>query len=802
MAIQMPQKDEIERRSSTGDASTTGPSRPDSSSRGRTRIKSSVRVLGLAMIVEERGSGARLVARYPTHPSLEETQMSHSSTLVDRNESESSGGANTKHVATDSHHRDDDENTDDNETSHTNDLFFTLTARQMAKLFRTKNSLCNQPMTLRVNRTVFCCYAVLMDMDENASPMLESGSTHAANSNSDSELTHFSIVVALSTQEGEASVPFSNFWDGNNEDQMDLERYVHHVETAAANVTDNKKEEKKKKKKSASRVSTAFLAIRRVHISLARLCRALEREEHRCRYVSLQASAFFKIRNEQQKRWEEIVMSTSRTGRAGKQTTANSGSVLSTGNADSHPRKGRHVRQNSFGAAAGGGTTLDDAMNKLSAPPSVKQEQEKEQETLELMLSLPPPERQPGLPKHHGNLVRELCSVYHALSRKDYEYTPTPASLLCEDDSVVYINQHLAIPIEAAGLDGPHLSASTEKGQSVQPYHTLLFPHASPSELLQTFLSSGSAAPQRMEQLLLTVNPQKPLTEIALEADLPLNVALEIASFLVLRHICVTSHVVSLQSRLACLATDRIPDLLLDFSQTFPGINLIGVTSFLTNSTSLGHAMKIVTDNENEDGLWIREMLLSSPSYQNRQRKSDAGNAFYRARTPSPFSHNVDTANKILPLNSYDQYSSQHPHASTQAVPVPVIPEQSLLRHNQWMKGLEEILFSIAVWLLSRRVITHMQDYIVVVDAIQQESERNVTSSDPDELLFKELVELGYLEGDLSVTALSWRLGMDPTKLKAWGLRHKCISVLTRVPKSVDDDGWQRLSLASSLKSS
>lgn len=783
MAIQMPLKDESERRSysaySAGNASSARPFRQGASTGMRRKDQALLRVLGVALIVEERGAGARLVARYPTHPSTDDSQPLQSTT--DR----SSGTFqrdNNRNAASDAQ-RDGDDTADDNENSQTNDLFFTLTVRQLAKLFRTKKSLCNQPMTLRVNRTIFCCHAVLMDSAEegvvaDTKASAETSCQDGA-ANFDTELTHFSIVVALSAPVGEAAVPFSTFWDGSNEDKMDLERYLQHI---ATNDTDGKHDVKKKKEKTAARVSSAFLAVRRVHISLARLCRALEREEHRCRYVSLQSSAFFKIRNEQQKRWEEIAMVTSRSGTDGKQSGTSSGTVLSGGNNESHPRKGRHVRQNSFGTAAGGATALENAFQKLVVTHSVRQEQEKEQEILEIMLSLAPPERRPGIPKHHGNLVRELCSVYHALSRKDYEYPPTPASLLCEQESVVYINQHLAIPIEAVGLDGPQSSISMDKGCLVQPYHTLLFPYASPSELLQTFLSDGSAAPQRMEQLLLTVNPQKPLTEIAIEADLPLHVALEIASFLVLRHVCVTSQVVSLESRLACLAIDRIPDLLLDFSQAFPGINLFAVTSFLTNSPSLGHTMSTLTRSENEDGLMLREMLMASPIYQNRQRKTDSGSGFQRNRFPGLLSNSIDTAYVMSELNSS--------RVTTQSNTVPAPQEDSIMWHQQLMKDLEEILFSISVWLLSRRIITHMCDYIIVVGAMEsfrQESKQPINSSDPDEMLFKELLDLGYLNGDVSITALSWRLGMDPKKLKSWGLRHPSVSVLTRVPRSLDD---------------
>ena len=147
---------------------------------------------------------------------------------------------------------------------------------------------------------------------------------------------------------------------------------------------------------------------------------------------------------------------------------------------------------------------------------SVEQEQEKEQDILELMLACNPQDtaqdqHQPYGNRQHGNLVRDLVAVFHSLSRNDHDYPPTPSSLLCERDAVVYVNQHFAIPIDAAGLSGHSRIASFVQGiplsqqhkigsvpisegglPVVRPYYTLLFPHASPSELLQTFYSSES----------------------------------------------------------------------------------------------------------------------------------------------------------------------------------------------------------------------------------------------------------------------------------------------------------------------
>lgn len=145
---------------------------------------------------------------------------------------------------------------------------------------------------------------------------------------------------------------------------------------------------------------------------------------------------------------------------------------------------------------------------------------------------------------------------------------------------------------------------------------------------------------------------------------------------------------------------------------------------------------------------------------------------------------------------------------------------------QQCAENLEELLYAIAIWLLSHKVLTHLQEYLVVVAAssphpvalttdsaasvnagsssslistLKRETEEEApkgsnsnlattsTPNDPDENLFRELVEAGYFNGDLSLTALSWKTGIDPQTLRSWGLRHRRVRVLTRMPTAADD---------------
>jgi hypothetical protein len=803
--------------------------------------KAPLKVLGIALIVDEKGIGARLVARYPT---------SQPSKNKSRDLNGGSGGAEGDEIRLDltklveesaEHHHDDEEEEEEKE----DDLFFTLTSHQMAKLFRTKKALCNQPMTLRVNRTIFCCHAALMESYDDEIPK-------------QSQLTLFSVVVALSAPAREAVVPFGNFWDSSmdsssdnhvttalpttNDDHLDLERYLRHVtqdaqeknhpNDSSTSRRKNKSTDIARKKKTAARVSSAFLAIRRVHISLARLCRALEREERRCAYVSLQSQDFFHIRNERQKQWEALQGNRHLHGSSQSAGgTTGSGGGGGGGSTDHPPpRKPRHVRHASFGAAAGSATgavsSLEQALQNLTVTPAIPQEQEKEQEILELMLSAPPNRHS----RHYGNLVGELVSVFHSLSRSDHNggsiddqeeeegggrdgHPPTPSSLLCEQGSVVYINQHLAVPMEAVGKDTTTSDLTPSSGSTgpstVQPYHTLLFPHASPSELLQTFQAAGSMAPQRLEQLLLTVNPQKSLAEIAIDANLPMHTTMQMASFLVSHGAAVVSDVISSHSRLTCLNIDLIPILSLDFSQAFPGVHLFGVVAFLTTSRTLGATMANLTaagmgpttlnhgdsfdlgsgsGDDDDMTAWIQESLMTSQAYQNRlkiratdsSKKAGGGRTIggsSKERTPDdsfhqPFSH-ISQPPPALEEGLFHQYQYQQHYKEQQQYRV---------------KELEELLYSMAIWLLSHGIITHLQEYIVVLEATNavESTDENENNTQPaDDILFQELMDFGYLNGNLSLQSLAWRLGMSKKTLRAWGHRYNRVRIFWRVPLTV-----------------
>jgi hypothetical protein len=794
------------------------------------------RVLGIAMIVDQRGVGAHLVARYPTQPSVPSPQgldssSTRGSTPMEQDDDETDPSANKP-----------TKNSKNNE----DDLFFTLTPRQMAKLFRTKKTLCGQPMTLNVNGTVFCCRAILMQDEETApntatttattatedalmsstTPGVTSVPSTEANYSSKDQLELFSVIVALSSPIGTSSTPFSDWYDGASEDQLDLQRYMADIATSTAKTVQRPGRTK------AGKVSSTFLSIRRVHLSLARFCRVLEREEHRCQYVSLQANQFIQIRNERQKKWEEQKLGQTRGVGTSKQgPTSGGASTTSVGTnqtvSDHHRRPRPHMRSGSFsmpltpstdrvgGGGGGGGGVEDRSSFNITASMSNHLEQELEQETLELMLAAPPPSpsedagsTEKQRQHHYGNLARELVQIFHSLSRNDHDFTPTPESLLSERDGVVYVNQHIAIPVEAVSLN----PAQSNQGRTaaVRPYHTLLFPHTSPSELLQTFQSSGSAPPQRLQQLLLTVNPQKPLSDIAIDANLPQYTTMEIASYLVAHGACVTSPIVSRLSRLGCFQIYRIPTLALDFSHSFPNVDLFRLVSFLSSSKTLGEAMSTLTNLDSDDGLWLRESLASPSlapmlrsssltslggSPQHDERTSDA-NLTGLNKEPAP----ATGAGVMGVVRGQDQQQSQNPQQSQQQQQ----QQQGAQQSHQWVEELEELLYAMAIWLLSHRVLSQVQEYLLVVEksddanaayynstniVATHSNNPAIGSSDTGETLFRELLESDLLNGNFSVSALSWRLGFDPPKLRSWACRHERIRIISRIPAPGDD--WE-----------
>jgi len=312
-----------------------------------------------------------------------------------------------------------------------------------------------------------------------------------------------------------------------------------------------------------------------------------------------------------------------------------------------------NVSSSSSGPGGGGKSSQPSCAHHSSTDKKKQRNENKQQAIIELMLTALPPTPMPinsslnatvveeddeNIRFHRrrqirifGNLARELVQTYHALARNEIVFHSPPESLLSNRDAIVYINNHIAVYIEAASarpvqcrigsyssqlgqqfVDHTHIAGQAHStkiprsvGKSIpfiRSYHTLLFPHAPPSELLQTISSSSQStngmeeqhhagpqdsSQQRLEKLLLVASPFKSLNEMATEAALPLPVIIEIAASLVESGTCISVPVMTSATRFVCQdsAIKRITSLSLIFAQRFgPLVSIFMAVSAATAS--------------------------------------------------------------------------------------------------------------------------------------------------------------------------------------------------------------------------
>ena len=117
-------------------------------------------------------------------------------------------------------------------------------------------------------------------------------------------------------------------------------------------------------------------------------------------------------------------------------------------------------------------------------------------------------------------------------------------------------------------------------------------------------------------------------------------------------------------------------------------------------------------------------------------------------------------------------------------------------QHKLWEEEMEELLYAMAMWLLSHRLLCQIQDYVVVEsisadgnpdNELDSSSRQYISQS--DEKILKELVESDCLDGNISIPAICWRMSLEPAKLRKWALRHPRARIISRMPLPGDD--WE-----------
>ena len=663
------------------------------------------RALGIALVVEELGKFSKVAFRYPPSPSRDYSEKNNSNI----------GGKTVEN--------DRDRLLEDN-------IFFTLSPAVMAKLFRTKPALCGQPMTLSVGGTLFCCRSVLLNQSHGANVVDDNASLHSKHSTQTGSATNtsssldrlvmFNIIVAV--------LPLSSATNS-------------HLQTDSPGKHDKVRKEFR---------SQNYPAIRRIHLSLSRLCAVLEREERRCLYMSRQVSMLLEISRR-----------------------ADSSSKKSSINNDDNQEDDQWVQAD----------TMD--LMITAKPPAPVTVESGNSDVRDFRTAIP----------LHGNLASELAEIYHSMERNDVVFQISPALLLTGRGGIVYINLHIAVLIEATTQDVSNVKHLDLYVPFLRKYHTILFPHVSASELLRNFASTGSSSDgdlsqRRLEKLLLVCDPFKNLSEMALDAALPLTSIMESAMSLIEFGACISAPVITSSTRFACQngAVKLMSSLAMEFSQQFSHVTpiFILVAALIGSQTSEKH---MSTSTYVNFGDIIRFCRLAFDGIFSTEDEN-------KTKETIPSTIRILTNRLVTSLSANKKSSGIGIDVDTNGGDIS-------------FQNVESLLISMTTWVRSHSIIVEMKDYLVASKSSKVDVEMKKTSPTTEskksidfraspfayediESIYKECISQKYLDGSISTQALSWRLGISSRRMEAlrdWGVQEKKLQVVTRIPDDSDDWG-------------
>ena len=419
--------------------------------------------------------------------------------------------------------------------------------------------------------------------------------------------------------------------------------------------------------------------------------------------------------------------------------------------------------------------------------------------------------------RHHGNLARELAHVFHSLSKHDDPSCPStiPAYLsrVSGREGVVYINRHIAIPLEPVGATSiplPNFNAPLSKSDKygcVRPYHTLLFPHSSPSEILKNLLdetgsssmnnaihtstvganimstsstagsitdmSTSSSLSHTIRRILTQLHPRKSLQELAWDVALPLPQVMDAATWLVQSGVCVAIMPVLRKNRYACVegVVGKMGRLALPFWQTF-GMRSKHCRFYLGGTSAKGvggragapHVFVIVSalttmsrNNTNAQGEGLPIVTAASPtlgdaidsicgidqSTQGDRNFNSIALSTRRASAGSLVGARVGVANPTSLRSVVGSSTVGGVHRRM---------ESGTKDASSKTAPTLDVVYSMAVWLLAQKVITEVKDYLLAVGSLCDESVSGESKSDGNgSILVSLMSEYGYTNSAASV---------------------------------------------------
>ena len=833
-------------------------------------------VIGIAFVVQEERKEAKLLFKYPQHGYDHDNRASTSTAVTEMHYRNVKGGklkgdkiAET--TATTSIRHQGGEGGGGNQNKTTSNIFFRLNASIFAKLFRTKNALCDQPVSLNIEGTIFCCRTVCI-LSEEKGP-----------SEDPKMKLLFSIIVAVKPIYHENSInptrtilssSVSNDLMGGTRRRRscsstsmirhdDDKRNNKNEKQAISDDNSTKQQQQEQQRRHSKNnytylyhsvnehTSLHFEAVRRVHVSISRLCKVLEREEKRCLYVTRQTAHLVNVGGG----FEQTKSSSNSVEQGGGGKNSNEGDGANNGGKN----KGSGTRSSSIDISDNPVVSAIGIYSTQPAKQSTNEqhitEEEVQQKRLDLMLAAPPPpahkytsgnnmSNDAGTDQGHdessaqlrykrnciprecipiqGNLAVELAQTYHALSRNILDIRPSADALLSGRDGIVYINMYIAVKIEAAEDLKTNNIPSFVRSSPVpylRKYHTLLFYPIPAADLLRhkkvnfPKMNADGHILRNIEKLLhVAHDPFKRFDAMAKEMALPLSMVIDAAVLLLEAGACIAIPAMNDTSKFGCSSNSvsMVASQKLDFAQRFGSIPIFMVLSVVTNPVNSVNKAPMVlsgvttpfnsvnktsnprkmTKNERDakHTISIKEILDFSKS-ATRALRSNEGTSHDNVQME--ILDNVPTAIRIITKQILDMIK-------TMMIPVGFahIIAQVGKEAGFETRFVQEAFKTMIKWLRARSIIVEEKEFLVSTTELNgtegEGSRSHVDDSFKGYGEFLNIILKDTCNGNVSTLALHWKYNRSIQYIEAfrdWGVKNNRIKSVRRISSAKDDWG-------------
>ena len=686
-----------------------------------SNLKKNFEIHGVALMVEEAGQRAKVVLRYPSAEESNSSEMSH----------------------------------------HPN-LFHSMPNRVMEKLFRPMPPLCDKPLTLTVGRTIFCCRAATIQETVN------DRQDNDIETQSESKLVLFSIIIALSYEKETKKYRDKT---NSNPDLSPLQvqksiRMIHDLLKRVCCIL----QREERRCDYVTRQASMLLAI--IEEEKQRMTLFPSKSTHQSKEsLSLSDGTHGSLCLSQG-------INLSSPNNMNMSLSAGVGNLNmndNMGQSSFHPKS--VIRNSSNQAHDGDGYMQVDSYNDPIRF-------ENQQNVIELMLAateFSSPYRGGNIARELAQIYHALSKSNNVQALSSSSLSTSAYDSIVYVNSHVAISVPSVYSI-CATRKGKTKDMSKRENDlamgAIRPYHTILFPDDNSDQIRQPLQPNFSFSDnsQNLQKIILMSNPQKSIADISVAAALPLSKTIEIISSSLYpksyqnysfdSQVCdrafipfTISHVISKSTRFACKdnAPARIASLSLKFAQKFgsttAGMNLsmaMGV-----GDVALPHLFSVVSAFTCSPFMTlplgtILALLTSSPSLiQNEESSSLSSMLDYRNKV----GHKYGNENEII--NHHIQNDISYPDDRGSHIPMTmpdalkplkryvdcIAKKMNFVNHAanvidlsggstlqpilssalpMTIKKLENILFSMVVWLRAQNIIIDMRDYLVAKSTVPQ----------------------------------------------------------------------------------